>query len=193
MDTPAHAVLNLVLLGREGAPARTMPVFAGAVLPDLPIVGFYVYERAIRSMPERWIWSTGYYDHRWQAVFDLFHSLPLIVAGLLLALRFGVPRFALAFASMGLHALADLLLHHDDAHRHFFPLSNWRFASPVSYWDPRHFGHLVAPLEGIAVLAGCALLARRFRSTRSRGVVACLAAMYVVYLSYALWMWVGPP
>jgi hypothetical protein len=168
-----------------------MPVVVGAVLPDLSILAFYAYERA-RSMPEAWIWSTGYYDPGWQAVFDLFHSMPLIVGGLLLALRVDAPRLALTFTSMALHAVSDFLVHHDDAHRHFFPFSDWRFASPVSYWDPRHFGHVIAPLEGIAVLAGCALLAHRSRSSASRATAACVAAVYVAYLSYALRTWGGP-
>lgn len=188
MNTPAHAVLNLVLLDRSVEPRRTVPVLIGAVVPDLPIIGFYAYER-LCGMPETWIWQTGYYDPRWQAVFDVVHSFPLVLAALAVAVRVGWPRLALGFASMALHAVGDFLVHHDDAHRHFFPLLDWRFASPVSYWDPRHFGNLVAPLETIGVLAGCLLLARRAQSVSARAILAGLAAIYLVYVGYAVWMW----
>jgi hypothetical protein len=72
------------------------------------------------------------------------HSLPLVALAATL-LRTAPARAFLA--SMALHAVADLLTHHDDAHRHLWPLSGWRFASPVSYWDPAHFGAWFAPLE----------------------------------------------
>ncbi len=188
MTTPAHAVLNLALLGGTGEPRRTLPVLAGAVVPDLPMVGFYAYER-LRGMPEAWIWQTGYHDPRWQAVFDAVHSFPLILAALVVAVCVGWPAFALVFVSMGLHAAGDLLVHHDDAYRHLFQF-DWRFASPVSYWDPQHFGHLVAPLEAIGVLVGCLVLARRSSSVSTRRVLTGLAAVYLVYLGYAVWMWV---
>ena len=53
---------------------------------------------------------------------------------------------------MALHVPEDLFLHHDDGHRHFYPLSQWRYSSPVSYWDPNHYGKIVAPLEALAVV-----------------------------------------
>src|SRR5258706_434314 len=64
MNTPAHAVLNLVLLGATKDARRAPPVLVGAVLPDLPIVVLYAYER-LRGMPEAWIWRTAYYDPRY--------------------------------------------------------------------------------------------------------------------------------
>lgn len=190
MNTPAHAVLNLVLLDRDGDPRRMLPIVLGAVAPDLPMVGFYAYER-LRGMSEAWIWQAGYHDPRWQALFDAVHSFPLILAALAVAVLVGWPRLALGLASMALHAAADFLVHHDDAHRHFFPLADWRFVSPVSYWDPRHFGHLMVPLEAIGVIGGCLWLARRATSVTARGVIAGLAVVYFGYLSYAVWAWAG--
>ncbi|MBI3767250.1 MAG: hypothetical protein HY271_02025 [Deltaproteobacteria bacterium] len=188
MNTPAHVVLNLVLLGATKEPRRTAPVLAGAVLPDLPIVVLYAYER-LRGMSEAWIWRTAYYDSRWQAVIDALHSLPLILVVLGAALLLGWPRLVLICASMMLHAAVDFFLHHGDAHRHFFPLLDWRFASPVSYWDPRHFGNIVAPMEAIGVVAACALIARTTRSPSVRSVVAGIGLLYLAYLVFALRMW----
>lgn len=189
MNTPAHAVVNLVLLGRKKHPETVGPILIGAVLPDLPIVGFYFFEKFVRGMPEGIIWTRAYYEAGWQACFDLFHSLPLIAAGFLVAHRREAQRSRACFASLGLHALGDFLFHHDDAHRHFYPFLNWRFESPVSYWDPRHYGEIAGRLELIAVLAGLAILARRATSAAARGLVACVIAVYAAYWVYALWVW----
>jgi len=189
MNTPAHAVLNLVLLGATKEPRRAPPVLVGAVLPDLPIVVLYAYER-LRGMSEAWIWRTAYYDPRWQAVIDALHSFPLILAALGAALVLKWPRLVLLCASMLLHAVVDFFLHHDDAHRHFFPLLDWRFASPVSYWDPRYFGNVTAPAEAIGVVAACLLIARTTPLRSVRWVVAAIALLYLAFLAFALHTWV---
>ena len=52
MNTPAHVVINLVILAR-GGPSRTqMVVVAGALLPDAPMFVFYFFERVVRKTPE---------------------------------------------------------------------------------------------------------------------------------------------
>ena len=65
MHTPGHAVVNLATLGcivgHEGA------VLAGAILPDLPIVILYLYERA-RGTPEQTIWAVCYQNRYWLAI-----------------------------------------------------------------------------------------------------------------------------
>ncbi len=160
MNTPAHAVVNLLVLGRRERPRLLLPLTVGALLPDAPMLLFYAYYKAVGAA-ENFIWSTAYYDPGWQAFIDIFNSLPLIGLGLLLAHRAAMPRLAALFSSVALHALCDLPLHREDAHRHFFPLSDWRFESPVSYWDPRHGGAVFSLVESIFVVAGCAVLARR--------------------------------
>ena len=70
--------------------------------------------------------------------FDVFNSVPFMVVGLSISYYRKSKLALLFFSSMLLHVLGDIFLHHDDAHGHFFPLSNWRFMSPVSYWDPNH-------------------------------------------------------
>jgi hypothetical protein len=189
MNTPAHLVINLVILGRKEQPEIIKPIVIGAILPDLPMVLFYFCQKVLRGMPEHFIWSQAYYENGWQMFFDLFNSLPLVVLGFVLAHRLGARRPIALFASMALHTLADASLHHDDAHRHLFPLSDWRFYSPISYWDPRHFGYIVAPLEAITVVVLCIVLARRFDSILARVLIACVVAVYAVYWGYALWVW----
>ncbi len=173
---------------------------------------FYVWERLVRGMSEGRIWSERYFDPGWQVVFDIPSSIPLLVLALGLVVLFGrrtasaglgpesgvasglrggwrtAP--ALFVASMILHALGDLPLHREDAHRHFFPFSDWRFTSPVSYWDPEHFGGYAALGEVVLVLAVSVFLFRRYRG-RGRWLVAGVGGIYALFIGFALLMWSG--
>lgn len=190
MNTPAHAVLNLWILGRKERPETALPIVIGSVLPDVPMVLFYAWAKLIAGQPEGEIWSRAYFEWQGRWTIDLLHSLPLTLAALFLAWRFGLPRLTALFAGMVLHIPGDFFLHHDDAHRHFFPFSDWRFESPVSYWDPRHYGRIVGPLELAAVVAGCVVLFRHYESRAARTVIAAVMALYSLYLGYVLWVWV---
>ena len=190
MNTPAHIVVNLTLLGREEKADTIAPVAVGALLPDLPMMVFYAYTKLWRNLSEQVIWTRVYHADGWQTFFDLFNSLPIIAVGYITARLTGAKRFALLFTSMALHCLGDLLLHHDDAHRHLFPLSNWRFSSPVSYWDPRYFGDIAGPLEALAVVAGCWYLIKTYTHLKARLLVAGLAVAYAGYWGYVFLVWV---
>lgn len=188
MNTPAHAVANLLILGRRDRPREVMPIAAGALLPDVPMLVFYAWQK-LAAVPEAEIWSQAYHDPRWQAFFDLFNSLPLIVLALLVARLASAPRWSAFFASMGLHALADLPLHNGDAHRHLWPLSDWRFASPVSYWDPAHHGQWAGLAEIALVAVGSVWLWRRYPQAGPRGLVAALALVYLLYWGFVALVW----
>lgn len=189
MNTPAHAIVNLIALAQREKPKLVLPVLLGAVLPDLPMVLFYVYQKSL-GRSELQIWSSAYYEPAWQALFDLFNSVPLIVVGWLICHLWEKLRGKALFSSLGLHALCDFALHHDDAHRHFYPLFNWRFESPVSYWDPRHYGQYFSIFEIAVVVLGCVYLSWAHRSRLARGTVICVATVYVLYLAYVLVVWV---
>lgn len=178
LNTPAHLVINIaVLKGRAAAAAL------GAFLPDAPIFAFYLWEKLVLKRAESQIWSVDYFVSAWQPVIDSLHSFPLAAIGLAAAWRWGTGR---AFClSLLLHSALDFPLHHDDTHRHFFPFSDFRFASPVSYWDPRHHGRIGAGIEALAVVAAVAALWRRYPSRRLRAGLAVMAAAYVTgYLAF---------
>ena len=209
MTTPAHAALSLIVLGRSERNA--LPVALGAVAPDAPMLVFYLWERLVRGVSEGRIWSERYFDPGWQVVFDIPSSIPLLALALCILLvllgrrstgRFpaagvaATPRPArltaatLFVASMILHALGDLPLHREDAHRHFFPVSDWRFTSPVSYWDPAHYGGYAALGEVVLVLAVSVFLFRTYRG-RGRWIVAGVAGVYALFIAFAVLMWSG--
>jgi len=189
MNTPAHVALNLAILGKKENAGDIWAITLGAILPDLPIITFYLFHKLFLRTAELVIWSRAYFAAGWQIFFDIFSSSPMMVLGLFLAMRFKFRKTALFLASMGIHDLSDFLLHNDDAHRHFFPLSDWRFHSPVSYWDPAHFGQFIAPLEAIGVLVACFFVWRRFASKGVRKLISVIVLIYTVYWGYAIWMW----
>lgn len=193
MTTPAHAIFNLLVLPREDRAGRSLltAVALGAVVPDATMFVFYAYQKLIRGVPEGTIWNDLYFRPEWQSVFDTFHSWPLIGVAAWVAYRMGSSAWSLFFGSMALHSVADFLLHNDDAHRHFFPLSDFRFMSPVSYWDPQHFGLIVGPLEALMVIAGSVVLARKYDSRVIRWLLGVLAGLYVVGIGYAVLVWAG--
>jgi membrane-bound metal-dependent hydrolase YbcI (DUF457 family) len=188
MNTPSHVILNGLVLGGGSRRALWLPITAGALVPDLPMVGFYLYQRVITHAPEHRIWNELYFEPQWQGFFDVFNSLPLALLGALLAWRFARPAWLAFFLSVGLHCLADLPLHREDAHGHFFPLSDWRFVSPASYWDPGFHGGWVAAAEMVLVVAGSIALGRRSLPWRIiAGVTLLLAASFGTF-AYFTWL-----
>jgi len=188
VNTPAHAIVNLWLLGRRDKPRLALPILLGGILPDLPIVLFYAWEK-VRGVPERVIWSQHYFAPGSQVVADIGHAIPLLVLGYWLARRLHATRSAALLTSMMLHALVDLPLHHDDAHRHLWPLSSWRFASPISYWDPAHGGRWATLAEIVLVLVGSAVLLRRFESRGIRIAIAAIATLYATFFAFVIVVW----
>lgn len=183
MNTPSHLILNLALLRRPVAPAMTWPILIGALIPDAALFVFYGWARQ-QGLPEPTIWGEAYYSQPWQTIFAVGNSIPLGLLGV--ALGYGLrrswfgPWLGFLGASMVLHHLADLPLHHDDAHQHFWPLSAVRFISPVSYWNVEHFGRLGATIELVLVLVSSAYLLPRLSSRLSQALLGITATLIVV-------------
>ena len=197
MNTPSHIIINLAILRRSPFDTANWgsawSSILGAIAPDAAIFGFYAWTRWIQQMPDRIIWQDAYYEPFWQNIFAVGNSIPLVGLGLAICYwrrwRWGI----LFCLSMLLHHACDLPLHNDDAHRHFWPLSNVRIVSPVSYWDPNHFGSIGALSELSLVLIASAALLQQLRSPISRGLLLLLNGLLVVgYLVfYVLPQWIG--
>lgn len=183
MNTPSHVLISCAAVGSRPA-GRLWPSLVGGALPDAPIYLFFVYEKLLLRVPEHLIWSRDYFVSPIRPVLDALHSLPLILLalGVALALRNDILKW-LSW-SLLLHACADFPLHHDDAHRQFFPFSDFRFASPVSYWDPRHHGAWGASFELVVTAVCVAVLFRRHAGAKSRAVWAALWAFNLVPFLY---------
>ena len=187
MNTPAHALIAVASLAGGQRRPLTRYALLGAVLPDLPMFGFFLWQREVVGLPGSQIWGEVYFRANWQLLFDSFNSLPVALLGLALASLAG-PKLRSAaqmfFGAMILHIALDLPLHHDDAHRHFLPLSNWRFESPVSYWDPAHAGAFGAAIEVACVLGSSVVLWRRFEGRVVRAALIFLSGLSVLVYSY---------
>ncbi|MDY6783360.1 MAG: hypothetical protein SW833_12595 [Cyanobacteriota bacterium] len=187
MNTPSHYVLNLALLGTTVAPNANVAIALGAIVPDFPIFVFYFVAKVILHLPERQIWSQAYYQPFWQTGVALFHSIPLAAIALCLCLYGGWKPGAIFFGSAIFHSLLDLPVHNDDAHRHFFPFSNYRFISPFSYWDPNHYGRIVAAIELLLVLGVTPVVFALLKTWPSKILLITINVVYVVgYLRFYL-------
>ncbi len=183
MHTPGHVILNLTVLGSVFG--HESVVMAGAIIPDLPIVALYLFERS-RGTPTDVIWSECYQRKHWLAIIHGAHSAPLALMGAFIGCIFHETAVVLFFVSVLSHALCDFPLHAIDAHRHFFPLSDYRFLSPISYWDVRYHGRTIARIEGLLVLVCSAYLffvmGPRWTSLSAPALAAILVATNVWYV-----------
>lgn len=185
MNTPTHAVLSAALLARGARRPVLAPAVVGAVLPDVPMYVLFAVATFVWRQPQAVTWGRTYFEPGWQHAVDALHSFPLLGAALALTLGGGGagarPWRAwarVALASALLHAATDLLVHAEDAHHHLWPLSDWRFVSPVSYWDPRHYGLVFAPLECLGALA---LLPAVWRATTRHAARVAVIVLGIAY------------
>ena len=147
MNTPAHLILALAVFARSGSRKVTGGAAAGALLPDASLYVMAGVSLSVLQIPANVVFGQLYYSHAWQTVFAIDNSF--LLWGLVLAFALWKDsRVGIAFAGAGLlHLLLDFPLHHDDGRPHFWPASDWVFESPVSYWDPDHYGTPFAIFE----------------------------------------------
>lgn len=175
MNTPAHLIIGLTVFGRTDARVVTGAALAGALIPDLSLYLMAGTHLFILGTPPDVVFGQMYFSDAWQSIFRIDNSMVLWGIGLVLAV---MARSGWAIALCGaalLHLGGDFLLHHDDGRAHFWPISTWIFQSPVSYWDGRHYGNIVGPLEVLLCLSLCVVLWRRFTGLWIRGLIAVLA------------------
>jgi membrane-bound metal-dependent hydrolase YbcI (DUF457 family) len=179
MNTPTHMLIGAALFARPLVPATLVAALAGGLAPDLPMLAMILWSTRVAGVPEQEVFGQLFFSDRWQSVFAVDHSF--LVWGALLGLAVWRRDLILrAFAGAGLlHAVADFLTHNEDARRQFWPLSDWLFRSPVSYWDARFYGNVFVVLEFGLVIALAGLLCWRMRRLWERALILGLAALIV--------------
>lgn len=180
MNTPAHLLLGAAVFTKPDQPRTNIAALIGALLPDLSLYLLVAWNIYVLDVSPEVVFGSYYFSDSWQSIFAIDNSF--ILWGAVFGVALWIKRdWLIAFAGAGLlHLLADFLLHNDDARRHFWPLSDWVFFSPVSYWDRDHFGNYVGPLEALLCLVLIAILWRRFHSFWVRGILVLAAALQIV-------------
>ena len=185
MNTIAHMVVAAAALSQPENPKRNWAIMAGAFLPDASMFVFFAWSR-VQGWSGDETWNVQYWTEPWQSLGALSNSAVLFALLLGLAVWRRRPLLVAFCAAALIHVGLDLPLHADDAHRHFWPLTNWRFISPISYWDPAHNGLWGSALETTALLAAVTVLWRRFYGMRTR--IALLIAGALQTLSFLVWL-----
>lgn len=182
MNTPAHLLLGAALFAR---PATSQIIFAamlGALLPDLSLYVLAGVSLIVLGLPPAQVFGELYFSDLWQSIFAIDNSF-LVWGGLLGAAIWFKKSWAVALSAAALlHLLLDFPLHHNDGRTHFWPLTNWVFESPVSYWDRGHGAHWVAPFEAAAAVVSAGVLWQRKPPLWAAALTAGLlvAELYVV-------------
>ena len=180
MNTPAHLIFGAAAFARPGDRAVNVAALSGALLPDLSLFLLAGWSLFVLGIPAETVFGTLYFSPLWQGIFAIDNSIPLWSLGLGWGL-YRRNRVIIAFAGAGLlHLGFDLPLHNEDARRHFWPLSDWVFRSPVSYWDPQRYGRITAPIEIGICLILCVVLWRRFKRWPARAMIAAGALAEVM-------------
>jgi hypothetical protein len=175
------------LFARPDKPALTWVAVAGGLLPDLSLYLLVFWSLGVRGESTDKVFGENYFSADWQRIFSIDNSFfvwALVIAIGLYAKREWV--WVLGVACI-VHVLADFPLHHDDGRAHFWPVSDWVFQSPVSYWDVNHHAGIVAPLEGLLCILLYVYLFWKFRTRRARQVLfGCLAVPALIVGAIAL-------
>lgn len=191
MNTQTHVLMGGVLFG--GHDRRRIAVgMLGGLAPDIPQILIFASLRMLGVEDER-IFRTLYFSDWWEIANAVGHSF-LLWGGLLALALLADRRRASAgmsslsvFAAAGLtHCLVDFLVHREDAHMQFWPLSRWKFVSPVSYYDPAHYGLYFAWFEAALGLSMAVLLMLRVRNLWACLGLATIALPYAAVPAYFL-------
>lgn len=183
MQTPTHVLIAAAAFARPGAAKVNAAALAGGFLPDAFLFAVWGASK-LSGVPESDLWNRVYWSDGVQLGQAVSNSFPLFAAALGAALALKSRAGAVFAGAALIHLACDFLLHAKDAHQHFWPLTGWRFESPVSYWDPAHYGAYVGALEAVLGLALTAMLFRRFRANWIRVVLALAALTYLAVPAY---------
>jgi LexA-binding, inner membrane-associated putative hydrolase len=196
MHTQTHVIMGAALLGRK-IPALAWAGALGGLIPDIPMYAIVIALK-LSGVPAFLIFNVIYYQNWWQIANAVGHSLimwPLL--GILCwivrphaneRVRFWLTFVAILAASATLHSVVDFLCHREDAHMHFWPLSWWKFTSPVSYWNPLYYGRYVSALEALMGIAMAVYIFRTYANKFTRILLVLAVICYVAVPAYFIYL-----
>lgn len=195
MITTSHILMAAVATTRAGMlPWLITLGWLGGAFPDVPMFMMVAASRmGLTSTTNLWRQPDGlYWNDPWLTLTDLSHSIPiwgaLALLGYVLWRRsngvwVNVGLAFVVFSSGALiHSFADMLTHVNDGHAHFSPFSDWRFVSPVSYWQRAHYGKEFGIFEMFLNVGFAAYLIWQFKRWPVR-ILAVLMAVPPLIMS----------
>lgn len=193
MNSPTHTVLALALLSKPGQPLRNWAIAIGSLIPDIAIYIWAPWQMWVNDVTGRKLWRELYFENTMQAIIAPPNSIPLFTVLAVIGLwqrahKWGLALFMLSLAAL-LHIATDIPVHSHDAYRHFWPLSDWRFHSPLSYWQESRGGRWISLIECGIGLACSTILWRRHPHRWTKFTLSLIALAYIGLL---LKMWLDP-
>lgn len=188
MNTQTHLLVAAAIFAKPDQPKRNAALIIGALLPDAAIFALFGWAM-LTGVPQEILWREIYFSEPMLTFTAIGNSAPLYASIALLGwfwarAQKGAKIAALpALTVLGLAALThlagDFPVHVDDAHPHFWPLSDWRFRSPVSYWDNAHHGRAFGAFEAALGITLAAILFFRFQALWVRALLALCVIAYL--------------
>jgi hypothetical protein len=198
MHTQTHVLMGAALFGRR-VPKRAWIAVVGSIAPDVPML-LIVLGLKLSGVPARQIFDELYWENWWQVTNAIGHNFWLW-GGLSILAVFMRERGAATLASIQgwtltfifsasalLHSVIDFLCHREDAHMSLWPLTRWKFISPVSYWDDAHYGRWFGLFETALGVMLCILLMQRFQNRWTRGTLGVALALYIAVPAYFIFL-----
>jgi hypothetical protein len=194
MNTQTHIIMGAALMGR-GISRKAWAGAAGGIAPDIPML-LIVIALKLSGMPDRVIFGELYWQNWWQVTNAIGHNFllwgGLTCLGLVMRERQSASvasfdRWTLLACFAGsalLHTAIDFICHREDAHMSFWPVTRWKFISPVSYWDPAHFGTYFTLFEVIIGIVLAVILFRQFRARLLRIATVVAILLYAAIPAY---------
>lgn len=182
MQSPTHTLIALAALSKKNDGKRNWAIFIGSVIPDAFIYLCWIWLTFVKKESQSRIWNDIYFDVPMQITASIFNSIPLYIGLLLLgwwqgAKTWGKIIFFFAAAAL-IHIAFDFPVHNDDAYAYFRPFTQWRFISPLSYWDGNHHAGIVSVIESLIAAVSIILLWRRFPKLWVKIILLILSLLY---------------
>jgi hypothetical protein len=183
MITPSHIIYSWAIAkATKKSPdkRRTLAYVAGGLVPDLPTYVFFFVNTFLLGTSQQKMWDILYFESVWSPFITLSHSLVLWPVILLLATIVKQSLIKYFASSAFFHVSLDFFVHHDDAYRHFWPVTEWKFMSPFSYYDPQYFGNWVSGIDTLVVIGLLAWLSTIYTNKKARVGIMVIIILYIV-------------
>ncbi len=202
--TQTHALIAAALFANPQRPVKqNIAILVGSIAPDIAVFGLFSWSK-FAGIPERQLWREVYFSEPMLTYTAIDNSLPLYLVILFIGIiwtklkiqtpdSFENPSYLSVATSSAIclfalaaitHLAGDFPVHAHDAHPHFWPFTDWRFHSPISYWDDRHHGAAFSLFEAAVGVLLSVVLFRRFNSKLVRGVTLLAIFAYIAVPLY---------